>query len=456
MSQKSDEQYRKMTETPISSLVIRLSIPTVISMLITNIYNLADTAFVGRLGNSASGAVGVIFGFMAIIQAVGFMFGQGAGSIASRALGGREDKRAANVASTAFFSALAVGVIISAGGMIFQDQLVDLLGSTETIAPYAKEYIRYILVAAPFMIGGFVLNNVLRYEGKAFLGMIGMLIGALLNIALDPILIFVLDMGIGGAGLATATSQIVSFSVLLYMFLSGRTQCRISFRDMEFSWINVGDICATGLPSMLRQGLASITTVLLNSEVGVYGDEAVAAMSIVSRVSMLMVSCSLGIGQGFQPVCAYNYGAGKYKRVRNAFKFTTILSELIIGIASICVLILSSNVIGLFRDDAQVIEIGTRALRLQCLAMFLVPCCMVTEMLLQSTGKRVAASALSSMKNGVIFLPLLIILAHVRGLSGIQEAQPLAYVVTFVPSLVFAVYFFRRLPTEEVQLSQEC
>ena len=449
MSNKREEQYIRMTETPVQKLIIMLSVPTILSMLITSIYNMADTAFVGQLGTSASGAVGIVFGFMAIIQAIGFMFGQGSGSILSRRLGQRDYEGASVVASTGFACAIFCGLIILLGGVIFLDPLVYLLGSTDTIAPYARTYIIYILGASPFMIASFVMNNILRYEGKAHLGTIGMMTGSLLNIAGDPILMFGCHMGIAGAGLSTALSQVIGFSILLFMFLSGRTQVKLSVSRIHISAELLGDICGTGMPSLIRQSLASLATMILNQEAGVYGDAAVAAMSIVSRINMFVFSFSLGIGQGFQPISAFNYGAGKYKRVKKAFIFTSIYAEIIICIMSAFVLWRAGGLIGIFRDDPEVIAIGTRALRLQCATLILLPITVTTEMMLQSTGHRLQASIMSSLKSGVIFIPVLVILATWRGLAGIQEAQPLAYILNVPPAIYLMFWFFKRMPSEE-------
>ena len=446
-------QFERMTQTPVARLVVRLSVPTIISMLVTNIYNLVDTAFVGRLGTSASGAVGVVFGFMAIIQAVGFMFGQGAGSLIARELGRKDVKDASTTASTGFFCAMGVGLISALVCFWRLDPLIMLLGSTETIAPFAKAYISWILLAAPFMTSSFVLNNILRYEGKASLGMIGLLTGAVLNMAGDPLFMFVFHMGIAGAGLSTALSQIVSFLILLSMFLRGKTSTRLSLRAVSLKAALLGDIVATGLPSLLRQGLNSLTTILLNDCAGVYGDEAIAAMSIVSRIGFFVFSVALGVGQGFQPVSGFNYGAGKYDRVRKAFWFTFALAEGLMAVAAVAVFLASNDLIGLFRDDAAVIEIGTRALRLHCGALLFLPICMVTEMLYQSTGHKLGAALLSSMRSGIIFIPALLLLARFRGLAGIQEAQPLAYVLAFLPALWLVLRFFRKLSDEECNLT---
>lgn len=448
MNNSPTAQFDRMTRTPVSSLVMRLSVPTIISMLVTNVYNLVDTAFVGRLGNSASGAVGVVFGFMAILQAVGFMFGQGAGSIIARELGRKDVRDAGRTASTGFFCAIGVGLLSAAVCFWRLDPLVMLLGSTPTIAPYAKAYISWILLAAPFMTSSFVMNNILRYEGKASMGMIGILAGAVLNMAGDPLFMFVFRMGIAGAGLSTALSQMVSFLILLSMFLRGRTVTKLSLRSVSFRAGLLWDVMATGLPSLLRQGLNSLTTILLNDCAGGYGDEAVAAMSIVSRIGFFVFSVALGVGQGFQPVSGFNYGAGKYERVRKAYWFTYALAEGLMVVIAAAVILSSGRLIGLFRDDAAVIGIGTRALRLHCVSLLFLPLCMVTEMLYQSTGHKLGAAVLSSMRSGVIFIPALLILSRFRGLAGIQEAQPLGYTLAFFPALWFMLRFFRKLPRE--------
>lgn len=448
-------QYEKMTQTPIPALIMQLSVPTIISMLITNIYNMADTAFVGQLGNSASGAVGVVFGFMSIIQAIGFMFGQGSGSILSRLLGKRNEEEASIIASVGFFSSLFMGFVIAVVSFIFLDPLVMLLGSTDTIAPYAKTYISYILMAAPFMTSSLVMNNILRYEGKALLGMVGMMTGALLNILCDPILMFRMNMGIAGAGLSTALSQVVSFLVLLAMFLSGKTQSQLSIRRALLRPLEIFNIMATGLPSLLRQGLTSLATVFLNEKSAIYGDEAVAAMSIVSRIVFFTFSVALGIGQGYQPVCGFNYGAKKYSRVRRGYWFTFALGEAVMALEALIVLLASGSVIAVFRNDPAVIEIGTRALRLQSFSLLFVPLCMVTEMLFQSTGQKLRASVLSSLRSGVFFIPALFILVKLRGLHGIEEAQPLAFILSFIPALILMLLYFRNMPKEDAERTEE-
>ena len=449
MKTKSMSQFDKMTKTPVSRLIIKLSIPAIISMMVTNVYNLVDTAFVGQLGNSASGAVGIVFGFMAVLQAIGFMFGNGSGSIISRLLGAKNTEQASKIASTGFFFTLLFGAVVAIISAFVLKPLVMLLGSTETISPYAQTYISYILVAAPFITASFTMNNLLRYEGKATLGMIGLIVGAVLNIAGDPILMFGLNMGIAGAGLSTCISQIIGFFVLLSMFLLHKTQCRLSVKLIVPKFLP--EIIGTGLPSLLRQGLNSLSTVVLNNCAAVYGDAAVAAMSIVSRVIFFTFSFALGVGQGFQPVCGFNYGAKKYDRLKTAFYFSVMLAEIIVVVMSVGLILLPGEIVRIFRDDNTVMEIGSRALVLQGIAQLFLPFCMITEMALQSVGKKLGASVLSTLRNGLFFIPLLLILSNVRGLSGIQEAQPLAVTLAVIPSAILAVRFFRELPKNTVQ-----
>lgn len=451
MSKVTNKQshYERMTTAKEGPLIIKMAIPSIVTMLVTNVYNMADTAFVGKLGTSASGAVGIVFGFMGILQAIGFLFGQGSGSILSRALGSKNQEGANRAASTGLFFSGFFSLVAMILCFIFLDPLVHFLGSTDTIAPYAKTYISYILVAAPFIVTSFTMNNILRFEGRALLGTIGLMTGGILNILGDAILMFGFHMGIAGAGLSTCISQIISFCILVSMFVRKKSQIQLSPRYIHLKLNFFGDIVGTGLPSLIRQGLNSLAVIVLNMEAAPYGDAAIAAMSIVSRIIFFVFSISLGVGQGYQPVCGFNYGAKKYDRVRNSFRFSFVVGEIAMILLSGVAFFFSGNLIGIFRDDPLVIEIGTRALRLQLLSQLVTPICVVTEMTLQSTGKKLQASILSSLKSGVLFIPLLLFLASVRGLAGIQEAQPLTNVLVLLPSLYCMFRFFQSLTDAE-------
>lgn len=455
MTQKSKlNQYDKMTTWPIPKLVITLGIPTTISMLVTNIYNMADTYFVSELGNSASGAVGVVFGLMAIIQAFGFMFGHGAGSIIARKLGQKDDHSASVFASLSILACLCVGTLIGVMGLIFIEPLMKMLGSTDTILSYAKGYGIYILIASPLTMASFALNNILRYEGKAFFAMIGLTIGGILNIICDPILIFGFDMGIAGAGLSTAISQVVGFLILISMFFRGKTLSKLSIKYVKENPKGIFEIMATGFPSFCRQGLNSIATMTLNNLAGeVGGDAAVAAISIVNRITFFIFAVGLGIGQGFQPVASFNYGARIYSRVKRAFYFTFGIGELMLGVFVVVGLIFSNHLIGLFRDDPTVIAIGTLSLKLQLLALFFHPMTICANMLFQSIGENKKATFLSMLRSGILFIPILLILTKLFGLFGVQSAQAIADVLAFFISAPLVLSFLKNLPDDNLDLT---
>ena len=440
-----DRQYKEMTETSVEKLILRLSVPTIISMLVTNIYNMADTFFVGKLGTSASAAIGIVFSLMTINQALGFMCGHGCGSNISRKLGNKQGNEAIKFASTGFFMSLFLGVLIMIIGIIFMEPLLRIMGSTDTIMPYAKSYGICILLSAPFMTGSCVLNNVLRYEGKAALAMVGLTLGGVLNIIGDPIFIFVLNMGTLGAGISTAVSQVISFFVLLSMFGGDRTVSRLRFSAISWDIKDILNILYTGLPSLIRQGMMSVSTMVLNYMSMPYGDAAIAAMSIVSRVCNFIFAIALGISQGFQPVSAFNFGAKKFKRVKRAFIFCCGLSMIILGILSVLSLIFSGHIIGLFRDDADVIGVGTFALRAQCIVLFISPITLAASMMFQGAGENLASSIASFLRSGITFIPMVAILPRFFGIYGIQLAQPLADVISFVVVMPLIVRFFKKI-----------
>ena len=440
-----DRQYKEMTETSVEKLILRLSVPTIISMLVTNIYNMADTFFVGKLGTSASAAIGIVFSLMTINQALGFMCGHGCGSNISRKLGNKQGDEAIKFASTGFFMSLFLGVLIMIIGIIFMEPLLRIMGSTDTIMPYAKSYGICILLSAPFMTGSCVLNNVLRYEGKASLAMVGLTLGGVLNIIGDPIFIFVLNMGTLGAGISTAVSQVISFFVLLAMFGGDRTVSRLRFSAISWDIKDILNILYTGLPSLIRQGMMSVSTMVLNYMSMPYGDAAIAAMSIVSRVCNFIFAIALGISQGFQPVSAFNFGAKKFKRVKRAFIFCCGLSMIILGILSVLSLIFSGHIIGLFRDDADVIGVGTFALRAQCIVLFVSPITLAASMMFQGAGENLASSIASFLRSGITFIPMVAILPRFFGIYGIQLAQPLADVISFVVVMPLIVRFFKKI-----------
>jgi putative MATE family efflux protein len=462
-SHDKESQYKMMTETSPARLVLKLGLPTTISMLVTTIYNMADTYFVSSLGTSQSGAIGIVFGLMAIIQAVGFTYGHGAGSNIGRLLGAGSTKEAGNYASSSVFFGLITGFVISVAGLSLHTPLMNLLGSTETILPYAIEYSFYILLAAPVMVLCCILNNILRYEGKATFAMFGLVSGGLLNILGDFLLIKVFDMGVPGAGISTAVSQCVSAVILIVPFFAGETQSKLSIKNVfrknredsastrRFSApdaLVIGSILAIGLPSLMRQGLGSISTMILNASANPFGDAAIAGMSIASKVVNFIFCVGLGIGQGFQPVAGFNYGARKYSRVKSAYRFTMILGMISLGTIGLVGCLFAEPIISLFRDDPDVIAVGVPALIYQAGVIFLMPIQVTTNMLFQSTGKSVRATLLSATRSGLFFIPTILILSRVMGLAGIECSQAIADVLASLMAIPFAVNFLRSLPKD--------
>lgn len=447
-----EEQHRRMLETPVYRLVPTLAVPSTITMLITSIYNMADTFFVSRLGTSATGAVGVVYSLMAVIQAVGFMLGMGSHSLVSRHLGAGERKKASITASVGFFSALAIGLVLTIGGSMFRAELVDLLGASSTMSEDAQQYAKYILYAAPLMCATFQMNNVLRAEGNAALGTFAMTTGGILNMILDPVFIFLLDFGVAGAAIATAFSQATSFSILLFMYLSGRSSIRLDIRHVFGNLQELPMIISTGFPSLCRQGLASLASVCLNRAVRPYGDAALAAISIVSRITQFQGRLANGLGQGGQPVVGYSYGAKRYSRVYETIRFTILATTGLMLTLSVLVFFWAPELIALFREgDAQVIAIGTLGLQLNCLVQPLSGLYTTVSMSLQVMGKSKRSALLSSCRQGWFFLPLISILPRCLGLTGAQVAQPVADVLMFL----LGFWFFIQLRRELLDLAEK-
>lgn len=445
-----EKQYKKMTETPIKKLVLKLAIPTVISMLVTSIYNMADTFFVSQLGKSASGAVGVVFSLMAVIQAIGFTLGQGAGNVIARLLGVKDYDESNNYASTSLFTGAVSGLIITVVGILNIESLMSMLGATVTVVPYAKTYAFYILLGAPIMVCSFVMNNILRSEGKSLFAMVGLVTGGILNMFLDPLLIFGFDMGIAGAAIATLLSQCVSFCILLSVFVTKKSVTRFNVKYIRNYFITIKEIILTGIPSFCRQGLASISTIILNNQAGLFGgDAALSAMGIVSKIYMALFSVGIGIAQGYQPVAGFSYGAKLWKRLKEAFLFTYGVTTCTMIVFAICTYFGAPYIIPAFIDDPEVIEIGIRALRFQSYAIAFLPINVMTNMTYQSTGQKIKAVVLACCRNGICLIPALIILPALFELTGIEMSQAVADLVSGIIALPFMFLILKDINNKE-------
>ena len=448
-----DEKYREMVQTPVPRLVLRLAIPSMVSMVVTALYNVVDAAFIGRLSTEATAGIGIAFAYMTFIQAIGFFFGHGSGNHISRALGARQYDDAETMAAVGFFSPLLLGVVAAMIGLPLLPRLSALLGAPPDVVPYACDYLRYILIASPFMMSALTLNNQLRLQGNARFGMIGIVSGAVLNMALDPILIFTLDMGVTGASLATAISQFGAWCLLLWG-TQRRESVHIRLANFKPSFYCYREIFAGGLPSLCRQAFNCVSAVMLNYAAGSYappGQQAssVAAFAVVSRATMFAFSLILGFTQGFQPVCGFNYGAHKYRRVRQSYLFAYSVSTLMLLVMASLGYIFAPQIIALFRDeDPMLIAIGSRVLRWQCLVFPLVTLSTATNMLFQNIRMPFRSTLLSIGRQGLFFIPAVLILPRLLGLQGVEMAQAVADVCTFLMSIPFAVWISRKLKME--------
>lgn len=452
--EKRNYRHNMMTQRPVDRLILKLAIPTIISMTITAMYNLADSYFIGHLSTQATAGVGIAFAYQAFIQAIGFFFGSGSGNYISRALGAKKEQNAEKMASTGFFSALLAGIAIGLAGLIFIKPLATLLGATPDIESYAIDYLKYLLIAAPFMISQMVLNNQLRLQGNASQAMIGLVSGAIINIILDPVFIYTLELGVSGAAIATLVSQIISWSILLIVTtFKGNVHIRIKqFRPTIYYYRN---IFGGGIPSFLRQSLGCVATVLLNwgaAKFALPGQEAstIAAFAVVSRIMMFAMSIILGFGQGFQPVCGYNWGAKRFDRVKASYLFTIKTSTLAIIAMSVTGIIFAPQIVAFFRnEDPLLIEIGARVLRWQCLAFPLVGLTTPTNMLLQNICRTLPATILAMSRQGIFFIPAIIIVPRLFGIHGLEATMAIADFCTFILALPFAINILKELSAKE-------
>lgn len=446
MKTQHRDNYEFLTQAPVSRVILTMAVPTIVSMLVTCLYTIVDTYFVGQLNTQSTAAVGIVFSLMCLIQAIGSFFGHGSGSYMSRELGARRIDNAASMAATGFVYAIITGVAIAAVGLILLQTLSLWLGSTATVLPYTEQYMAIILIGTPFQIASFTLNSQLRMQGNTRHAMWGIVSGAVLNVVLDPLLIFGCSLGLRGAALATVIGQAVSF-LILYIMCNRRGATCVGIHLTKFSlrWHYVREIIYGGSPSLSRQGLASISVVLLNLAAASYGDAAVAAMSIVSRVTMFVMSVIVGFGQGFQPFCGYCYGAGLYARLRQGYWFTVKTGFVFLAIFAAVVYCFAEQTVALFRDDAIVIAVGSTALRWHLVAYPLNAYIMTSNMMLQTTRRPLRANLLASARRGLVFIPFILLLPHLFGLMGVAMCQAVCDVVTFLLAIPIMRLTFKEL-----------
>ncbi|MDD6542030.1 MAG: MATE family efflux transporter [Prevotella sp.] len=438
------DNYTYLTSAPIHRVIVTMAVPTIVCMLVTGLYNMADTFFVGQLDTQSTAAVGVVFSLMFFIQALGFFFGHGSGNYMSRELGAKHKDNAGRMAANGFFFSFVTGLCFAVVGLLFLRPIAYMLGSTPTILPYTERYLGIVLLGAPFFTSSLTINNQLRLQGNASYAMVGIVVGAVLNVGLDPLLIFVFHMGIAGAAVATVIGQVVS-AVLLFAMTRRGDNIAIRWSNFRPTWRALYEIFLGGSPSLSRQGLLCIATMLLNHAAAQYGDAAIAGMSIVNRITMLVMAFVIGLGQGFQPVCGFCYGARLFRRLKSGYRFTVVLGTVFLLFISVIGFLISSQVISVFRNDAAVIAVGTVALRWQLCTLPLNATIMASNMLTQTCRKPVRANLLAASRSGLFFVPLILTLPLFWGLTGVEMCQAISDGCSFALTVPIMIYTLREL-----------
>ncbi|MCD7796463.1 MAG: MATE family efflux transporter [Clostridiales bacterium] len=443
------DKYDRLKNAPVKGLITSLAVPTVFTMLVSAIYNMADSYFVGKIDTVSVAAIGIVFPAMTLLQAVGFFLGNGSGINISTLLGKSKKERASHFANVALITGISAGVVLAVIGVIFPYQIAAILGASDTTKELAADYLRCILLGSPFILGSFILNNHLRYQGSAVYSMLGIVSGSIINIALDPLFIFTFDLGVTGAAVATVIGQAIGFFILVGGTFKN-DNIRISLKSFKPSKEIYLTIMKNGLPSLARQGVGTLANISLNLVCSSYGDAVVAGMSVFNRVMFFAMAIIIGYGQGYQPVCSFNNGAKQYKRVYDGYKFTAEINTIIVTVLSVFGFIFAPELIGLFRDDPQVIEVGAQALRYQCIAMPLTGFCTASNMLMQSLKLSGRATILALGRQGIFYIPLMFILPHFFGQARIASVQPAADILSFIITLFLALPEVKRLKKNRI------
>lgn len=430
MTKKYKDKFDKLANAPIKGLITSLAVPTIFTMLVSAIYNMADSYFVGKIDTSSVASIGIVFSLMSLLQAIGFFMGNGSGVIISTKLGENKKEEAKVYANVSLFTILAVGIILAVAGSFLSVPLAKILGATATTIDNASSYLRYILIGSPFILGSFVLNNHLRFQGSALYSMIGIVSGSVINIILDPLFIFKFNLGVKGAAIATVISQFIGFVLLIFGTFKN-DNLRISIKSFKPSLAVYSAIFKNGLPSLARQGINTLGTIAMNFACAPFGDATVAAMSVYNRVLFLGMAIVIGYGQGYQPVCSFNNGAKKYDRVYSGYRFTSLITTVIIICYAIISFIFAPQLIGVFRDDPLVIEVGVKALRYECFAIPVFAYCTISNMLMQSLKISGKATILALARQGIFYIPLMLIMPRIFGIIGVVIVQPIAEIMTF-------------------------
>lgn len=450
---KQGTRYQRMTEDKLYPLLWRMAVPSMIGMMVSSIYSMTDTFFVGLLGRTElTASVGIVFSFISVIQAIGFWFGYGSGNYISRQIGKKNFDEAENMAATGFVLAIIVGMSILAGGFFLIRPLARFLGAgiTSELMEATVSYLRITLLSVPYMLASNVLYNELRLQGGAKDSMLGLLVGMLLNIILDPVFILVFDMSVAGAALASLIGQVTGLVILL-IFLGKNDNVPIHLGKCKLDLFHIKEILTGGAPNFCRQGISSLATVLINQTAGMFGEACIASVTIALRIISMGYALVIGFGQGYQPVCAINYGAGKIHRVKTGFLYAFLTATGFLFVASIIISINAETLIGCFSNISDVKMIGARLLRMQCLVLPFMGYYILIGMLLQNIGKFGLATLVTIAENGFFLIPAVLILPRIGGLDGLVLCNPAASACALIFSLFIGTNAFKKyLTTKEI------
>lgn len=454
-----DNQNKRMEllgSASISKALLAMGIPTMIGMLINALYNLVDAYFVGGLGESQMGAISVVYPLGQVVVGLGLLFGNGAASYISRLLGRNKKEQANKVASTALYSSLSVGAVVIIVSVVFMKPILKLLGATESILPYAVTYASIYIISCIFNVFNVTMNNIVTSEGAAKTTMCALLIGAVLNIGLDPLFIYTFHLGVAGAAIATAISQMVSTGIYLLYIFRKKSVFQFKIKDYTLSKEIISEIFKIGIPTLVFQLLTSLSISLINNAAGNYGDAAIAGMGVVTRLVSMGSLTVFGFIKGFQPIAGYSYGAKKFDRLRSAIKTSVLWSTTFCVIAGLLFTVFSSNIVSQFTTgNAEMICIGVKSLRANGITFMLFGFYTVYSSLFLALGKGKEGFILGACRQGICFIPVILILPTLWGLNGILYAQPIADIISAVITAFMAIPLHKSFHIAEQKLKED-
>jgi putative MATE family efflux protein len=441
----------------VGRLLVKLSLPAFFGMFVMTLYNVVDTIFIGRyVGPLGIAGLSIVFPVQMLSMGIGQMFGMGGASLISRLIGASKIERAEHALGNAISPIVILSVIIMIGGLANPDFWLRLIGASETILPYARDYMTIILVGMVFQTTAMSMNGLVRAEGNAIVPMSGMIMGAVLNIILDAIFIIPLDMGIKGAALATVIAQVISSGYFIGYYVTGKSFLKIRLKNLLLDLGILRDILAIGIASLARTLATSLTAIFVNRLLVAYGgDLGVSAFGVVNRIMMFAMMPAMVFGQGMQPILGFNYGARRFDRGLRIIKIAIATSTVTSTIVFLVLYFSPEPLISIFTTDSELIALGSHAAKRIFFAMYLVGFIMVGSLIFQSIGKAVQSFVTSIARPFLFLLPLVFIMPQFMELDGVFVAYPIADALTFVLTIILFIPILRQFKRAEQQAGSE-